>query len=213
MTAIDWHLKALELVTCNCDVGCPCQFNSLPTNGDCRAAACYRIEEGHFGDTRLDGVTFMGIWAWPGAIHEGKGEGQLVVDVGADDAQFEAVQALFNGEETEPGATIFNVFSTVIDTYHEPLRAPIAFEADVEERTGHFSAPGLIQARGGPIKNPVSGDPHRARVVLPHGFEYHEAEYGRATVSTENSAIPLDYVDTHAHFAHLEWTRNGPVHG
>ena len=75
-----------------------------------------------------------------------------------------------------------------------------------------FSCFCVIEARGGPIKNPISGDPHRARVTLPHGFEYHDAEYGRSTVSTAKSSIALDYVDTHAHFAHLNWTRYGPAH-
>jgi hypothetical protein len=194
-------------------VGCPCQFDSLPTSGDCRAAAGYRIDEGRFGNTTLDGVKFVRIWAWPGPIHEGRGEGLLIVDEQASSAQHDAVHALFHGEETEPGATIFNVFAPVIDTFHEPLRAPIDFDANVEERTGHFSVPGVIHARGGPIKNPVSGDPHRARVTLPHGFEYHEAEYGRSTVGSGKSSIALDHVDAHAHFAYLDWTRNGPVHG
>ncbi len=212
MAAVDWHLEAVELVTCNCDVGCPCQFNSLPTNGDCRAASGFRIDTGHFGDTKLDGVRFVGIFAWPGAIHEGRGEAQLIIDESADGAQREAVRALFHGEETEPGATIFNVLSTVIDTFYDTLFLPIEFEADVEERIGHFSVPGVIEAQGGWIKNPVSGDPHRARIVLPHGFEYHEAEIGRSTVKTSDSQIALDYTDAHAHFAYLNWTRNGPAH-
>jgi hypothetical protein len=29
-----------------------------------------------------------------------------------------------------------------------------------------------------PIKNPVTGEEHRARIVLPDGFEYKEAEMG-----------------------------------
>ena len=38
MTYVDWRIKGPQLSTCNCSVGCPCQFNALPTYGDCRAA-------------------------------------------------------------------------------------------------------------------------------------------------------------------------------
>ena len=98
-------------------------------------------KKGNFGETSLDGVTFAGLWAWPGAIHEGRGEAVLIIDEQTNPAQREAIRALFYGEETEPGATIFNVFRNVIDTYHEPIIAPIEFEADVEARTGHYRVP------------------------------------------------------------------------
>ena len=212
MAGIDWRLEGVELVTCNCDFGCPCQFNARPTHGHCRAAVGVRIERGHFGDTPLDGVTFVGLLAWPGAIHEGRGEAQLIIDEGASEAQREAVRALFQGEETEPGATVFNVFSNVIDTYHAPLYRPIAFAADIAERAGRFAVPGIVEARGEPIRNPVTGQPHRARVTLPHGFEYHEAEYASSRTSTQDdSPIALDWTDSHGHFARLSWTRSGPV--
>ena len=39
--------------------------------------------------------------------------------------------------------------------------------------------PGWIDARGEPIRNPVTGEEHRARINLPHGFEYDTCEIGR----------------------------------
>jgi hypothetical protein len=30
-----WHLRGLYLDSCNCDWGCPCQFNAKPTHGNC----------------------------------------------------------------------------------------------------------------------------------------------------------------------------------
>ena len=58
MAHVDWSTKSRLLITCNCDWGCPCQFNARPTHGDCRAAIAGRIDEGHFGDVRLDGLTW-----------------------------------------------------------------------------------------------------------------------------------------------------------
>jgi hypothetical protein len=210
MAFIDWAIQGPELASCNCDWGCPCQFNARPTHGDCRAGVGMRIDKGHFGDVPLDGLKFVVMVAWPGAIHEGKGEAQPVVDERADDRQREAILKILSGEETEPGATVFNVFATVIDTMHEPLFKPIEFEVDIESRTGRFAVAGLIEARGEPIKNPVTGNPHRARVVLPHGFEYTEAEYG-STTTKATGAVPLDWTNGHGHFAMLHLTGSGPV--
>ena len=48
---------------------------------------------------------------------------------------------------------IFNVFTHVVDTYHQPIVLPIAFDADIEARQGRFSVPGVIEAEGRPILN------------------------------------------------------------
>lgn len=210
MAYIDWSIKGPELATCNCDWGCPCQFNARPTHGDCRAAVAMRIDQGHFGDVRLDGLVWAGMFAWPGAIHEGKGQGQPVLDERADERQREAILKILAGEETEPGATVFNVFASVIDTFHEPLFKPIEFDVDMEARTGRFAVPGLVEARGEPITNPVTGKAHRARVALPHGFEYTEAEFASST-TTATGKVPLDWMRGHGHFAMLHLTNTGPV--
>ena len=75
-----WEIKGREFGNCNCSYGCPCQFNALPTHGHCRGLAVFDIEQGYHGSTRLDGLKAAGIFRWPGAIHEGKGEGVHIVD-------------------------------------------------------------------------------------------------------------------------------------
>jgi hypothetical protein len=157
MTRIDWRIRALEINTCNCDWGCPCQFDARPTRGECRAAVAMRIESGHFGKLRLDGLIWAQLIAWPGPIHEGRGEVQLVVDARASRAQTDALFRILKGEETAPGATIFSVLAATIDKVHKPIFAPIEFEHDLAARRGRFSVPGLIEAIVEPIRNPVTG--------------------------------------------------------
>ena len=76
----DWHIEAEELANCNCNYGCPCQFGVLPTTGNCDAVVVYDIQKGHYGDTKLDGLRAAGVYHWPGAIHEGNGQMQLIID-------------------------------------------------------------------------------------------------------------------------------------
>src|SRR5438034_944809 len=35
MTNTEWTIHGREFANCNCAYGCPCQFNALPTHGNC----------------------------------------------------------------------------------------------------------------------------------------------------------------------------------
>ena len=208
MALVDWRMRGPEVSSCNCDWGCPCQFNALPTHGDCRAMTGMRIDEGHFGDVTLSGLHWVGMFAWPGAIHEGAGEAFVVVDERADAAQRNAILTILSGQETEPGATIFNVFASVIDTMHPPVFLPITLEMDMEQRLGRVKVEGVIDTHVEPIRNPVTGEPHRARVSLPDGFEYRVAEY--ASGATEATGpVRLSWTSSHAHIAMLDLSTRG----
>src|SRR5688572_14499080 len=210
MAFIDWRMQGTQITNCNCATGCPCQFNALPTHGHCRAYAFYQIDKGHFGKTRLDGVRWGALFAWPGPIHLGKGEALVVVDDKATAEQRAAIEAVAAGKETEPGSLITQVFSTTLIKTHSTQVKPIDLKMDEKAGTARVKVPGLIDMTGEPIKNPVTGAPHRARVTLPTGFEYTDAEYicgsGKAT-----GPIPLDFASTHAHIAKFHWSQNGVV--
>ena len=211
MTETTWTIKAREFVHCNCAYGCPCQFNALPTHGNCQAVAALEIEEGKHGDTDLSGTRIAMIVAWPGPIHEGRGEVVPIVDEGASEAQREALLRIMSGLDTLPGATFFQVFSTTFETGHDPVFAPIDLAVDVDDRRARLNIPGWIEARGEPITNPITGEEHRARINLPHGFEYETCEVGRGWAETQGP-IDLQLADSHAQFAMLHMTESGVVH-
>ncbi len=211
MTDVRWTLKGREFVHCNCAYGCPCQFNALPTHGDCRAVAAIDIEEGHHGETRLDGLRIAVVLAWPGPIHEGDGQALPIVDERASPEQREALLRIMSGEDTVPGATFFAVFATTYSKVHEPIFARIDFDLDVDARQARLVVPGVIEARGEPIRNPVSGEEHRARINLPDGFEYDVAEIGRGWAETK-APLSISLADSHAQFARLHITESGVVH-
>jgi hypothetical protein len=210
MTEVKWTIRGREFVHCNCDYGCPCQFNARPTHGDCHAIVAVDIEEGRHADTKLDGLKIAAVASWPGAIHEGKGHIVPIVDERASPAQREALLRIMSGLDTEPGATFFQVFSTTFEKVYDPVFAKIELNVDVNGRRASLRVPGLIEARGEPIRNPISGDEHSARIDLPHGFEYSIAEVGRGWAKT-SGAIALNLENTHAHFANLHMTDSGIV--
>src|SRR5919109_2024540 len=98
-----WHMKADYVETCNCDFGCPCNFNGFPTYGYCRALILYHIQSGNFGDVKLDGLEAIVAVSWPKAIHEGNGSFQLVFTKTADQNQRQALVNIFTGKAKGDG--------------------------------------------------------------------------------------------------------------
>jgi hypothetical protein len=66
----------------------------------------------------------------------------------------------------------------------------------------------VLESSAEPIRNPVTGAAHRARVTLPEGFEYHTAEFASGTVRAQGP-IQLDITGRHAHLAQLHMTGQG----
>ena len=168
------------------------------------------IEEGHFGETDLSGMRWATILEWPGPIHEGGGASQLIVSDDSSEDQRSGLISILAGRETEPGATIFNVFVTVVETVHEPLFMPIEFEFDLESRVGRFAVDGIVTATTEPIRNPVSGEPHRAQVTLPNGFEYTMAEYCSSNVASQGK-IANEWTNSHGHLTMIHMNNYGPI--
>ena len=207
---VKWEIRSLEFGNCNCGYACPCQFNALPTYGDCKAITFFRIDKGHFGATRLDGLKMGFAVSWPGPVHEGKGAMQPFIDIEADEAQRHALHSILTGKETDAMATAFAVFSAMCDTIHDPHFVPIRFEADMAARRADCSAEGVAKARGEPILNPVTGAEHQVGIHMARGFEFERNEVGRGwSSSTGNVALALE--DSYAHWCEVNLDQHGVI--
>ena len=105
-------------MNCNCAYGCPCQFNALPTTRTCEAAVGLRIEKGIYGDVSLDSLTAGMAAKWPGPIHEGNGERQIIIDEKASPEQRAVSEKILSGDDTEPMATIQWFINAMTSTQH-----------------------------------------------------------------------------------------------
>ncbi len=210
MTLVEWTMQGTEVVNCNCDCGCPCQFSRLPTHGDCKAMIFVQIDRGRFGGVSLDGLRWGILAAWPGPIHKGNGTLQAIVDERADATQRAALETVAHGKETDPGTVVWAVFASMVTTFLPTLAKPIDLSLDLENRRASIRVPGVVDGTVGPILNQVTGKPNRARVTMPAGFEFTEAEFASGTAKVQG-AVPLDFEDTHAHLARVHWSTHGVV--
>ncbi len=210
MGYVNWKIEGVEFSNCNCNYACPCQFESLPTEGDCRGFGVMRVDKGHFDDVKLDGLYAAMVFAWPGPIFEGRGQMQVVIDERADADQRAALDRIMHGEEVAEAGNHWWVFNAMCDMKHETLFKPIECEIDVDARIARVVIPGVIEASGRPIKSPVTGEDHRVRIDMPNGIEFQLAEIGSGS-TTATGAIPLELNDTYGQFSLLRHSQNGIV--
>ena len=205
---IPWELHADAFTNCNCAYGCPCQFNAPPTSGQCEAVHSMQIERGFFGDVQLNDLKVVTCLWWPGAIHEGGGRVFAIIDERASAAQRGALLQILTGRETEPGATIWNVFAATIDELLEPAFLPIDMAIDIAARKSRVRVNELVSSAGTPILNPVTGLEHRAQIRLPQGFEYEVAEMASGTTKTLGP-IQMSLVDSYGQFNEIHLNNQG----
>lgn len=170
MADTKWNFEAEFIQSCNCDYGCPCNFNGYPTHGNCEALNAYRIRDGKFGNTRLDGVKFgQGLW-WPKAIHEGNGIAALYIDPGATPEQRKAIEEIVSGKH---GGGVFEIFPKTFAKTHPTKTAKIEFRYN-----GHdswFKVDGVGEVHSTHIKNPVTGEEFEGSIDLPNGVAWKHA--------------------------------------
>ncbi len=209
MEHVSWSITGPHFANCNCDFGCPCQFNALPSDGSCKAVVAWRIDKGHYGDVKLDGLYAINTYGWPGAVHQGEGSMQTIIDQRANADQQKALAAVMKGDGAEPGSIMLQIYRSMCTTVHEPIIAPIELDLDMGSRKVRLHVPGIIDTVVEPIKNPVTGAEHRARIELPMGKEFQLAEVASGT-TTGRGAVPLRFENSHAHIVINTMTSAGP---
>lgn len=162
---VKWNFEAEYIQSCNCDYGCPCNFNGYPTYGNCEALVAYRVRHGVFGKTKLDGATWATGYWWPKAIHEGNGVARWYIDPGVSKEQRAAIEAIASGKH---GGGVFEIFPRTFRKVHPSKEAAIDFHFDGYD--SWFKVDGVGEVRSERIRNPVTKSPFEGTIHLPGGI-------------------------------------------
>jgi hypothetical protein len=212
MAKIDWMIKGPWLTTCSCVVGLPVSIQRVALAWPLPCRRRCEIEEGHFGKVRLDGVRFAGMFRLAGAIHFGNGEAQPIIDQSATQPQRDAILTIMKGEETEPGATIFNVFAgTFVKVHATAVLADRVFRRYRRAR-GRIHVAGVLDVTSEPIRNPVTGATHRVRLDTAERLRV-LASRGRASNDAhwQGRGDSARLARRARHYTQVHFTRQGVV--
>lgn len=160
-----WNYRAEMINACNCDWGCPCNFNAKPTHGYCNGVYAAHITTGLCGDTQLDGTKWAWGAQWPGAIHEGSGTGKIWIEETASEQQRRALEEILTGKH---GGTPWTILAATIDQWLATAYVP--FDWTYDGPRSRYKAGTEVQAALDAMRNAVSGNEARASIVLPDGL-------------------------------------------
>jgi hypothetical protein len=196
-----WRFEADYLQGCNCDYGCPCEFEAPPTRGYCEGLGAWHIIKGHHGDLALDGLALAFVARWPKAIHQGNGTAALFFDERADQRQRDALVRIASGQEGGmPFELIVQTFTKVLP----PQFVPIHF--DLRGRDSRVTIGKVAGIALEPIKNPVTGSPETVRVNHETGFIFKNAEAVSAKeCRAEVEELTFTWPDKAGFFARIQY--------
>jgi hypothetical protein len=129
--ATKWNLKGTYFESCNCEAACPCVFLSDPTEGDCTVMVAWHIDQGSYGDVRLDGLNVVGAFYAPGNMIEVPWQAALYFDDGASQGQMQALAQIFSGQAGGHPARLAEHIGQVLGT----RQVPIAYRAQGGRRS------------------------------------------------------------------------------
>ena len=168
----NWHIAGDWFDNCSCAVACPCTFAQAPDNGFCESVLFWLIKQGHYGDVVLDDLTLVRVGRWDGDLWAGQVTGQfgIFIDDRADDAQAEALPAIFGGRAGGFPAMVNELFADgrrIVGVE----RAKITFEITPNQSRWGVDIAGKIKAWAEGLTGPTSNLGEYPRMANAPGSE------------------------------------------
>ncbi|GBC69579.1 hypothetical protein HRbin01_01280 [archaeon HR01] len=157
----NWRYTGEWITSCNCDWGCPCNFNSMPTEGNCEGVVALKIRDGNYGKTSLADVCVACATWWPGAIHQGNGILQIYIDDKVSVEQEKAMVEILSGRA---GGKPWPIFAKTFASILPPKRAPI--EMEVKGKDTKLKVGSYVDIAAEPMRNPVTNEEAYADITL-----------------------------------------------
>jgi hypothetical protein len=195
-----WKIKAKYYEACNCALGCPCNMDGFPTHGKCEGSICFLVTEGERDGVDLAGAKVAGSVKWPGAIHEGNGNMAVFID--GSEEQGQALVGILMAED--PGLP-WEILATTIGELHGPFFEKIELEDNGTD--SHIKVGDKLEIQMTTFKNPVTGEPHEAHMVLPGGFIFTDGHIATTSVNMVNAdGVTFDHAGNNAYYSEVEWS-------
>jgi hypothetical protein len=199
-----WSLQGAILGPCNCDWGCPCNFDARPTKGHCQGIYVWVIREGRYGDTPLNGLSFTWVVWHPGAVHEGNGTEVWLIDQRADEAQRAALETLARGDGVGPP---FEILASTVSKRLGVVYAPIDVKLDGIRSQVKVGGGRICEIAMTRIRNPVTGQEEELYLDKPTGFTAKRSELGMSTVARVSAdGLSFDVSGLYAEYAEFDYS-------
>jgi hypothetical protein len=153
---MSWRVAGSYLESCNCEAICPCRridgvMGGRSTYGECLGALSWRVREGESNGLDLGGLGVVLAIRYSDDEEGSPWSFVLYLDERADDAQREALTAIFTGASS---GTQVEHFPWAWKESHLLAVRPARIEIDHTPGRGWFRAGGFVELRvSGPVES------------------------------------------------------------
>ena len=206
MADAKWAIRGEYMESCNCDYLCPCIYTNPQgpvTYDNCYAVLVFRIDDGDFDGTRLDGCKFAFVLRSGKVMADGNWVFGVIVDEGADASRRAALARLAGGEA---GGTPELIRTNLVGDFRGVEYKPIEFHVAGHNRRAAvpglftFEVDGVLSRNrsGEPLYIDNAGHPAGRRLALAQAKELQVHAFG----------LDLDLAGkgNNGHFAPFSWT-------
>lgn len=195
---VGYQLKGHLLGACSWDWGCPCSFEAPPTYGHCEGSYTWNIEQGHYGDVRLDGINVSEFGSFPGPVHEGNGTLLFLIDEKTSADQREALETMLT--TILPFSVFYNLTTNFLGFRYVP------FDLQLNGIHSRLTIPGTVELVLTPMKNPVTGEDELATLLKPTGFTSKRQELcATQTFRLKTEGLSYDHSGKYGEFSPFEY--------
>jgi hypothetical protein len=200
-----WKIGGEYMESCNCDYLCPCIYTNPQapvTHDQCTSLQVYRIDDGHFGQTKLGGLAFALVIRSGRVMADGNWVLGVVIDERANEAQRDALGAIASGQA---GGIPGRIREVLVRDFRGVELGRIEFRMDGLKRSA--AIPGLLEfaiegvasraGNGDPLYLDNTSHPANRRLALARSSETHVHGFGLELDMTARG--------NNGHFAPFNW--------
>lgn len=203
---IAWQLAGDYFENCSCSLLCPClvsaaaPLTSRPTEGFCNVPLIFHIESGRYGDVALDGLNAFVILQSPGVMADGDWSHATYIDERADDAQTDALAAIFSGAAGGPMAA----FVPLISKYLGVSKVPITFQINGKTRSAEI--PNILHMSVDPLPTMHPSGEIWANIGHPVNADRMALAVGAAGNTFSDRGMRWDNSGKNGLYASIRWS-------
>lgn len=206
MANAKWTLKGQYMESCNCDYLCPCIYTNPQgsvTHDHCYAMLVYRVDDGSYGDTKLDGRKFAFIVRSGKVMADGNWIFGCIVDEDSNEKQRMALGTIVSGKA---GGTPGLIHENLVGDFRGVDFKPIEFTMDGLIR--RVNIPGVLsfEIEGVASRN-KSGEPYYIdNTAHPSGRRLALARTKQSSLDAFDLKLDMIGKGNNGHYAPFHWT-------
>jgi len=196
----NYYPKGHLLGACNCDWGCPCNFEQAPNYGSCEGVYLWQADDGHYNGVDLSSLVISEVSSFPEAIHLGNGTNVYLADDKANEEQRQAIESMVRN-----GAP-FSVFIDLTTQFMGFKYVP--FQVTIDGINSQATIPETLDMHLAPMKNPVTGADELATLNKPTGFTSQIQELCTTSAfKAVAEGLSVDFPGKYGEFCPFEYSR------